>query len=95
MRVANRAAVSVLSLFLAVVAGSPALAATDPLAPLGVGTPPATAPIKPVVETLYGVEVTDNYRYMQQLDPATLDWMQGEGAYTRKVLDAIAPLAAL
>ncbi|MEO7050430.1 MAG: prolyl oligopeptidase family serine peptidase [Rhodanobacter sp.] len=95
MRVANRAAVSVLSLFLALVADTPALAATDPLAPLGVGTPPATAPIKPVVETLYGVKVTDNYRYMEQLDPATIDWMKGEGAYTRKVLDAIRPLAAL
>ena len=27
--------------------------------------------------------------------PATLDWMKAEGAYTRRVMDAIAPLAAL
>jgi prolyl oligopeptidase len=95
MRIANRAAVSVFPLLLACAAGAPALAATDPLAPLGVAIPPATAPIKPVTETLYGVKVTDNYRYMEKLDPATLDWMRGEGDYTRKVLDAIAPLAAL
>ena len=95
MRVASRAAVSVFSLFLATVAGSPAMAATDPLAPIGVGAPPAAAPIEPVTETLYGVKVTDNYRYMEKLDPATLDWMKSEGAYTRKVLDAIGPLAAL
>ena len=95
MRTVNRAAVSACSLFLAIVAGSPALAATDPLAPIGVGAPPATAPIKPVTEALYGVKVTDNYRYMEKLDPATLAWMKAEGAYTRKVLGAIAPLAAL
>ena len=95
MHIAHRSAVSACSLFLAMVAGSPALAATDPLAPIGVGSPPGAAPIKAVTETLYGVKVTDNYRYMEKLDPATLAWMNAEGAYTRKVLDAIAPLAAL
>lgn len=95
MRVANRVTVSAFSLLLALVAGTSALAATDPLAPVGVGTPPPEAPIKPVTETIHGVKVTDNYRYMEKLDPATIDWMKAEGAHTRKVLDAIAPLAAL
>ncbi|HJU25366.1 MAG TPA: hypothetical protein VJ722_01700, partial [Rhodanobacteraceae bacterium] len=76
-------------------AASPGFAANDPLAPAGVGAPPATAPVKPVIETLHGMKVTDNYRYMEKLDPATIGWMKSQGAYTRKVLDAIAPLAAL
>src|SRR5690242_1122999 len=95
MRSARFAAVSVLALAAALAAGSPASAAIDALTPLGVGSPPATAPIKPVTETLWGVKVTDNYRYMEKLDPATIAWMKSEGAYTRKVLDAIGPLAAL
>lgn len=95
MRIAHRVAVSGVSLFLALAAGSPALATTDPLAAIRAGAPPAPAPIKPVTDTLYGVKVTENYRYMEDLDPATLAWMKAEGAYTRKVLDAIAPLAAL
>ena len=95
MRSARFAAVSVFTLAAAFAAGSPVSAATDPLAPLGVGSPPATSPVKPVTETLWGVKVTDNYRYMEKLDPATIAWMKSEGAYTRKVLDAIPPLAAL
>lgn len=80
---------------LALAAAPFALAASDPLAPVDVGSPPAAPPIKPVTETLWGVKVTDNYRYMEKLDPATIAWMKSEGAYTRKVMDAIAPLAAL
>lgn len=80
---------------LALAAAPFALAATDPLAPVDVGSPPAAPPIKPVTETLWGVKVTDDYRYMEKMDPATVAWMKAEGAYTRKVLDAIAPLAAL
>ncbi|HJR12738.1 MAG TPA: prolyl oligopeptidase family serine peptidase [Rhodanobacteraceae bacterium] len=93
MRIRRFAAVSVFAL----VATSAASAsnAGDPLAPIGTGSPPATAPVKPVTETLWGVKVTDNYRYMEKLDPATIAWMKSEGAYTRKVLDAISPLAAL
>jgi len=95
MRSARFAAVSVLALAAALAVGSPASAATDALAPLGVGAPPPPAPVKPVTETLWGVRVTDNYRYMEKLDPATIAWMKSEGAYTRKVMDAIAPLPAL
>src|ERR1700723_235523 len=56
---------------------------------------PALAPVRPVTETLWGKKVTDNYRYMETLDPATLDWMKAEGHYTRSVLDSIKPLADL
>ena len=42
-----------------------------------------------------GQPVTDNYRYMEALDPATVDWIKAEGAYTRTVLDDIPGLKAL
>lgn len=67
----------------------------DPLAPLGAPSRPTLAPVKPVTETLWGKQVTDNYRYMEALDPSTIAWMKAEGAYTRYILDAIPPRAAL
>ncbi|MGN6452238.1 MAG: hypothetical protein ACTHL7_04085 [Steroidobacteraceae bacterium] len=67
----------------------------DPLAPLGGFKKPADAPIRPVVETLWGRKVTDNYRYMEEQKPDTMAWMKAEGAYTRRVLDAIGPLQKL
>jgi prolyl oligopeptidase len=67
----------------------------DPLAPSGAPARPEPAPVKPVTETLWGKQVTDNYRYMEALDPSTIAWMKAEGAYTRAILDAIAPRAAL
>jgi prolyl oligopeptidase len=67
----------------------------DPLGAVGIKQKPMTAPLKPVTETLWGQKVTDNYRYMEALDPSTLAWMKTEGAYTRKVLDAIGPRSSL
>jgi prolyl oligopeptidase len=57
--------------------------------------PARTAPVRPVTETFWGRTVTDNYRYMEALDPSTIDWMKAQGAHTRSVLDAIKPLARL
>ena len=56
---------------------------------------PAAAPVVPVVETLFGRRITDNYRYMEALDPATIEWMKSQGTYTRSLLDSIRPLAQL
>jgi prolyl oligopeptidase len=67
----------------------------DPLAPVGGGLQPPPPPVRPVTENHYGTNVTDNYRYMEKLAPETLAWMKAQGVYTRKTLDAIAPLAAL
>ena len=67
----------------------------DPLAPLGAPSQPAPAPVKPVTETLWGKQVTDNYRYMEALDPSTIDWIKAQGTHTRSMLDAIAPRATL
>jgi prolyl oligopeptidase len=56
---------------------------------------PPAAPVKPVIETLWGRKITDDYRYMEALDPATTAWMKAQGAYTRSVFDGIKPLAHL
>ena len=69
-------------------------AADIPAAASGRKLPPA-AQVIPVTETFWGRKVTDNYRYMEALDPATIEWMKTQGAYTRSVLDGIKPLANL
>ncbi len=82
---------------IALLALSPAAVSVtpDPLVPSGAPSRPAPAPVKPVTETLWGKQVTDNYRYMEALDPSTIAWMKAEGAYTRQMLDAIPARAAL
>lgn len=60
-----------------------------------IDTKPPAAQIKPVVETLWGRKITDDYRYMEALDPSTIVWMKAQGAYTRSVFDGIKPLAQL
>ena len=84
-------------LLLVVLSGMTALAggAAPDAAPPGAAAKPPEAPIRPVTETLFGRQVTDNYRYMEALDPATIEWMKEQGAYTRRVLDEIKPLARL
>lgn len=72
-----------------------AASAPDPLGPEDAPPRPPIAATIPVTEDLWGKQVTDPYRYMEALDPPTLDWIKAEGAYTRSVLDAIRPRAAL
>lgn len=67
----------------------------DALAAIGIDATPPAAEIEPVTESLWGVTVTDPYRYMEALDPGTLEWMKKQGDYTRKVFAAIKPRAAL
>ena len=90
----HNAAISALVLGWALAAGACAEGG-DPLAPIGVAARPAPPPIRPMSEQLFGVKVTDDYRYMEALGPETADWMKAQGAYTRQVLDAIKPLPAL
>src|SRR5262249_17784618 len=68
---------------------------TDPLAPAGAPAKPPAAATQPVTGTLFGQQVTDNYRYMEQMDADTTAWMKSQGAYTRAVMDSVAPLADL
>jgi len=74
---------------------TPATTAPAPASPSEPAVRPAPAPIEPVTETLWGKKVTDNYRYMEKLEPSTLEWMKAEGRYTRAVLDSIRPIAKL
>lgn len=69
--------------------------ATDRLMPAGAPRQPAAPAAQPVTETLYGQTLTDNYRFMEKLDPSTIAWMKAQGAYTRSIIDAIPGRAAL
>jgi prolyl oligopeptidase len=57
---------------------------------------PPLAPVRPVTESFFGMQVTDPYRWME--DPASADflpWVKGEADYARTVLDRIPGRAAL
>ncbi|HEY7851607.1 MAG TPA: prolyl oligopeptidase family serine peptidase [Caulobacteraceae bacterium] len=75
--------------------GAAAMALTAASAHAAAPGQPAPPPVRPVTETLWGTQVTDNYRYMEALGPETIAWMKSQGAYTRGVLDSIKPLAAV
>ena len=50
---------------------------------------PPVARVAPVTETLFGTPVTDRYRWMEAEGPEWTAYVQGQGAYARRVLDAI------
>jgi len=85
----------VIAVFLSSAVVSVADNGPDPLAAVGLDTTPPVAESKPVTESLWGVTVTDPYRYMEALDPDTISWMKKQGDYTRAVFAAIKPRAAL
>jgi prolyl oligopeptidase len=48
------------------------------------------APVRPVTDTYFGIQVTDPYRYMENLkDPQVDAWFKAQNAYTRAVLAEI------
>jgi prolyl oligopeptidase len=50
--------------------------------------PPSKA--EPVIEVLYGIEVTDPYRWLEHQDaPQTRNWIEDQTEYTRAYFDAI------
>jgi prolyl oligopeptidase len=52
------------------------------------GEPPR-APVKRVVNTYWGVQVVDDYQYLEDMeDPEVKAWVREENAYTREWLDA-------
>ncbi|MFO1409302.1 MAG: prolyl oligopeptidase family serine peptidase [Steroidobacteraceae bacterium] len=61
----------------------------------GGAAPPAT-PARPVTDTYFGTAVTDDYRYLENLDdPQVQAWMHAQADYTRARLDALPGRAAL
>lgn len=52
-------------------------------------SPPATARIS-VTDTYFGMKVTDNYRWLENLkDPEVLNWLKAQSDYTNSWLDRI------
>lgn len=57
---------------------------------------PPVAPVRPVVDSYFGVSVTDPYRYMEDLSsPEVQAWAKAQSDHTRAVLDAIPGRARL
>jgi prolyl oligopeptidase len=51
---------------------------------------PPVAPVKPVIDTYFGQNVEDPYRYLEdQKDPAVVAWMKAQADYTRALLDSM------
>ncbi len=74
-----------LALFAAALAAAALSAAPSKPAP-AIPAPPATE-VKAVTDTLHGVAVTDNYRWLEaQEAPETRAWIEQENAYTDKVI---------
>jgi prolyl oligopeptidase len=49
--------------------------------------PPPASAVRPVVETLHGVSISDPYRWLEeQQSPETRAWIEQQNAYTDKVL---------
>lgn len=51
---------------------------------------PPLAPEKPVTDTYFGTEVTDNYQYMENTEDSTvLNWLKAQSEYAKTVLGSI------
>jgi prolyl oligopeptidase len=57
--------------------------------PAAIPSPPV-APVKPVIDTYHGIQVSDPYRYMENLeDPAVQSWFKAQNDVTRAALASI------
>ncbi len=97
---------SATALLLAVAAGCAAPPASAPTTSAATSVAPADptpsnahvprAAIRPVTETFFGIAVTDNYRYMEDVtNPEVAAFMRAESAAARAGLDAISGRAAM
>jgi len=58
--------------------------------------PPPTAPVVPVTTDYFGTQVTDNYRYFEDLkSPQVQAWMKSQADYARVVIDSLPGRRAL
>ena len=52
--------------------------------------PPPATEVKPVTDVVHGVEITDNYRWLEdQQSPETRAWIDAQNAYTDEVLGGV------
>ncbi len=67
------------------------MACTEQSKPISTTTAkPPVAPARPVTDTYFGAQVTDPYRYMENLnDPEVQAWIKGQADYARHVLDSL------
>lgn len=57
---------------------------------------PPVAPVMPVANDYFGTQVTDNYRYFENLkNPQVQAWMKGQAGYARAMLDRLPGRKAL
>lgn len=57
---------------------------------------PPVAPVRPVIDSYFGTDVVDNYRYMEDLNnPEVRAWMKAQADHTRATLDALPGRGAL
>lgn len=76
-------------LLLAIVVLSPATPSARPESP-----PEAEA--RPVIDTYWGVDIQDDYQYMEDVtDPEVVRWLEDQNGYTRERLDAYPDREAL
>ncbi len=65
----------------------------QPVSPPSAAAPPST-PKVPVKDTYHGVEVVDDYRWLEDGDdPAVRAWSERQNAYARSILDALPHVA--
>jgi prolyl oligopeptidase len=66
-------------------------------ASVALGAPqPPVAPVIPITDDYFGTQVTDNYRYFEDLkNPQVQAWMKGQADYARSVLDSLPGRRAL
>lgn len=72
-----------------------AVFATLPVFSASLGTPPAT-PVRPVVETYFGTQVSDPYRWLEDMKSAEFKaWLKDQALYAQQVLATIPGRLAL
>jgi prolyl oligopeptidase len=75
---------------LTILAAAGLAASTDAISP-----PPET-PVKPVTETFHGIQVVDDYRWLENAnDPAVRKWTEEQNRRTRAILDQYTALPAI
>jgi prolyl oligopeptidase len=66
------------------------------LLPMTVAPSPPPAARKPVADTYFAVSVTDDYRWLEDWnDPDVQAWSEGQNAWARGILDALAQVAEI